>query len=377
MVETMQISSNSRTLVQQRPLQSPEGEIAQHLIAASQLDERVTEQLQTDITAFPAPWLRRFQQEDVTVAVLKDNQTLADTPILHALTEAQIQELVSQSKPLVQAAVAEVMGPLQAIADPGERAYHQRMAAPELEEKLWHVSNERELGFSLQIGREAQDLKYLGEQCGFDPEFESEEFQRWTEALLALNDGLVHRDGDRITPEQGITVIPYMRYKGKDVRALSLLDYKKVSGLELQQNLGANSPDNRLVMLHESVLPNPSPRTGRHRVVLHELGHMVDWICKDLPETAATHEQKVQELFEMARAKPERFLTDRAEDSPGEMMAEAVEAYLTLPEETSQANFYKPKNHRENLQARFPELYNYVDFLMHLDGPASAQTEAQ
>jgi hypothetical protein len=368
----MQIPVNSqRTLVQQRDTEAPEAKIAGEMIAATQLPDGYVAQLQTDIAAFPTAWLQRFQQEDVSVAVLKNNQTLADTPVLHDLSPAEIDKLVQGTKPLVSAAVAEVMEPIAEIADPGERAYRQRMAADELQSKLFDLSNNKGVGFSVQVGREPVTLQYLGETCGFDPEYDPEPFARWKDALLEVNAGLLQQEGDQVTPTQGFTVIPYVMYKGKNVRAISLPDYQKFTGLQFQNNLGGNYPDNRLVILHESVVPNPSTTTGHHRVALHELGHMLDWICRDLPETRATHEKKVIELFKIAHDRADRsqadpFLTDRAKDSPGEMMAEAVEAYLTLPEPAQDSNFYKAANHREELKVRFPELYNYVDFLMHL-----------
>lgn len=370
----MQISSSNaqRTLVHHRDAESAERKIAGEMIASSQLPDGYVAQLQTDIAAFPTGWLQKFQQEDVSVAVLKNNQTLADTPVLHDLTPAEIDELVQGTKPLVAAAVAEVMDPIGQISDPGERAYRQRMAADELQVKLFDLSNHNGVGFSVQVGREPMTLQYLGETCGFDPEYDPEPYGRWKDALLEVNAGMLRQEGDQVTPTQGFTVIPYVMYKGKNVRAISLPDYQKFTGLQFQNNLGGNYPENRLVILHESVVPNPSPSTGRHRVALHELGHMVDWICRDLPETRATHEERVVELFnqavDVARAgtAPSPFLTDRAKDSPGEMMAEAVEAYLTLPEPAGDSNFYKPGNHREELKQRFPDLYNYVDFLMHL-----------
>jgi hypothetical protein len=353
----MEISS--RSLVQSRPLNSPEAALAKSMIEASRLPDGYEAQLQTDMTAFPKRWLERFKENDVSVAVLKDDQTLADTPILHALEEAQIAEIVSQGKPLVDKAVAETLGTLRGQPD---EEYQKYQAAGPLQEKLHELSNNTNLGFTAEIGRDPLDLRYLGEKMGFDPEYDPESFERWKTAFTDMNSSLGQVQEGVFKPQDGIYVIPYLMYRGKTARALSLPSYQQFKGLDFQNNLGANFPENRLVILHESVVPNPSSRAGKHRVALHELGHMVDWICKELPQTRDTHEQKVNELYEIGMER-KSLITDRARDSAGEMMAEAVEAYLTTEEP---GNFYKPENHRENLQKSFPELYNYVDYLINL-----------
>ena len=353
----MQISSQS--LVRSRPLNSPEGELAKSLIEASRLPDGYEAQLQTDLTAFPKPWLERFRANDVSVAVLKDDQTLADTPIMRALKEEDINKIVSQGKPLIDKAVEETFGPLRGQPD---EDYLKYTTASELQEKLHEISNRTELGFTAEISREALDLQYVGARMGFDAEHDPESFDRWKSAFLDINANLGEHKGDQFQPKDGLYVVPYLMYRGKTARALSLPSYQQFKGLDFQNNLGGNYPENRLVILHESVVPNPSPRTGNHRVALHELGHMIDWLCKELPETRDTHEQKVSELYQLGQQR-NAFITDRARESSGEMMAEAVEAYLTT-EQTG--NFYKPENHRENLQQNFPELFHYVDYLINL-----------
>lgn len=353
----MEIST--RSLVQSRPLNSPEATLAREMIEASRLPDGFEAQLQTDMTAFPKRWLERFKENDVSVAVLKDDQTLADTPILHSLEESQIAEIVSRGKPLVEKAIEEVFGPLRGQPD---EDYQKYQATGILQEKIHDLSNQTELGFTAEVGRDALDLRYLGEKMGFDPEYDAEGFERWKNAFTDMNEKLGQVDNGLFKAQDGVYVVPYLMYRGKTARALSLPNYQAVTGLQFQNNLGANYPENRLVILHDSVVPNPSPRSGNHRVALHELGHMVDWICKELPETKDTHEQKVNELYQLGMER-KSLITDRARDSAGEMMAEAVEAYLTVEEP---GNFYKPENYRENLQKSFPELYNYVDYLINL-----------
>lgn len=353
----MEIST--RSLVQSRPLNSPEAALAKDLIEASRLPDGFEAQLQTDMTAFPKRWLERFKENDVSVAVLKDDQTLADTPLLHALGEAEISDIVTQGKPLVEKAVAEVIGPLRGQPD---EDYLKYQAAGELKEKLHEISNQTNLGFTAEVSRDPVDLRFLGEKMGFDPEYDPESFERWKTAFTDFNANLGKVQDGVFQPQDGLYVVPYLMYRGKTARALSLPSYQEFKGLDFQNNLGANLPENRLVILHHSVVPNPSPRAGKHRVALHELGHMMDWICKELPETKDTHEQKVNELYQIGMER-KSLITDRARDSAGEMMAEAVEAYLTTEEP---GNFYKPENHRENLQKSYPELYNYVDYLINL-----------
>lgn len=147
----MEIST--RSLVQSRPLNSPEAALAKEMIEASRLPDGYEAQLQTDMTAFPKRWLERFKENDVSVAVLKDDQTLADTPILHALEEAQIAEIVGLGKPLIDQAVTELFGPLRGQPD---EDYQKYQAAGELQEKLHDLSNQTNLGFTAEIGRESR-----------------------------------------------------------------------------------------------------------------------------------------------------------------------------------------------------------------------------
>lgn len=357
----MEISKQS--LVRSRPLDSPEGQLAKKLIRAHRLDDSYVAQLQTDITAFPKPWLERFEERYLAVAVLKDDQTLADTPVLLALQPEDIDEIAPKARPQIHQAIEELFGPLRGKPD---EDYLKYQASGELQDRLHQIANQ-ELGFAVAVGREEQSLEYLAETLGFEPSEDPESFQRWSQSFLDINQDLVEHTQGTIKPKDGVYVIPYVMYRGKPVRAMRLPSYQAIKGLDFQNNLGANYPENNLVILHESVVPNPSPRAGKHRVVLHELGHALDWICKDLPETRESHENRVQQLYQLAQQKEAQgqapFLTDRARDSSGEMMAEAVEAYLTVEEPS---NHYKPENYRENLQKNFPELYQYVDYLINL-----------
>lgn len=370
----MKVQPHTQSLVGYRSSDTPEGKIASKMIAATDLREQDVAQLQTDITAFPTNWLKRFQERYVAVAVLKDNQSLADTPYLIPLKAEGIEEIVQRTGPLVQSALQEVMGPILAIEDPGEREYMLRMSSDSLQETLHATSSKELLGFALELGRDEQNLVHLAEKHGFDPEYDPESYQTWKSAFLQVNQTLVEQEGDLIRPKYGFSVLPYVMHRGKPVRALTLPDLKAITGLQFQNHHGANYPENRLVILHESVVANPSPVMGHHRVALHELGHMVDWICKELPQTKDSHETRVSQLYTIARQRhdpkaPEQspFLTPRAADSPGEMMAEAVEAYLTRPEQSAAGSRYKSENHRENLALRFPELNEYVEYLMHLE----------
>lgn len=362
----MQVQPHTRSLIRQ-PNASSES-LASSLIRATDVREQDLVQLRTDLSALPEPWLRRFSEKHVAVAVLKDNQTLADTPVLLALDQEAIQELKERSASCIHEALGSQLAELQAIEDPGERAYALRLAGPEFEEKLQQVSEEEGLGFGLELGREAVDLSYLAQKHGFDPEYEPEAFSTWSEVFKAVNADLMEDS----RPRYGFVVIPYVQHRGKPVRTLSLPSYQSITGLQFQNNLGGAYPQNHLVVLHESVVPNPSPKAGRHRVSLHEMGHLLDHFCRDLEATRDTHERKVSQLFHIGHQRQQEstpdsgpFLTSRAADSPGEMMAEAVEAYLTVAE-PGENNFYKSENHRDNLAQRFPELYEYVDHLMQL-----------
>lgn len=357
------------SLVRCSPPGSPERKLARSMIEATQVAPELLDQLESDLTAFGPAWLQRFKQQEVSVAVLKSNQSLADTPLLRSLTAGDIETLVAQGKPLVEAARHEIMDPLSGIADPGERAYMEQGAAFEVADRLHAESNQSELGFTVKVGREPAPLDFLAESHGLDPQRDPEGAARWQSALLQLNGEGLSRQGDTVTPTQGWTVIPYVHHGGRPVRALTLPSLQSMTGQQFVNNLGGNYPENRLVIVHESTLPAVNNMvTGHHRVPLHELGHMMDWICRELPETRDTHEQKVESLFALGQQRAasgqEPFLTERADDSSGEMMAEATEAYLTVAEAPGGSNFYKADNHREALKERFPELHDYIGYLI-------------
>src|SRR5690606_23355762 len=116
--------------------------------------------------------------------------------------------------PLVQSALQEVMGPILAIEDPGEREYMLRMSSDSLQETLHATSSKELLGFALELGRDEQNLVHLAEKHGFDPEYDPEGYQTWKSAFSQVNQGLVEQEGDLIRPKYGFSVLPYVMHRG-------------------------------------------------------------------------------------------------------------------------------------------------------------------
>lgn len=355
------------TLVSSQPLDSEAGQIARGLVRATGIAPDQIDQVAHDLTAFPINWLKRFQEENVAVVVMKSDQNLADTPLWPTFTKSACEEMLTTAAPLVHKTVSDFMATFDDIKEPEEKAYHVRMAGDDLKEKFDTLSNDAGLGFSVKMTREPKNYEVLAAEHGVDTSDE-EKLSDWKSAFQRLNDSLIEKDPDNAVPKHGFYLIPYEYYKDKPFRSLSLASLKSITGMELSLHDGANYPENHFITIHENVVPDPSPHMGHHRVVLHESGHMVDWITKDLPGVGPGHEKKVLELFEKAHKSDPgdgQFLSARAKDSAGEFFADAVEAYLTLPVDDGK-DHYKAENNRIEMQKRNPELFNYIDWIMKL-----------
>jgi hypothetical protein len=318
------------------------------------------------LTAFPLNWLKRFEEKHVAAVVMNSTQNLADVPLWPAFTPDRCEEMLTQAAPLVDKTVKEFVAQFADIADPEYRAYQVRMAGDQLKENFENLSKSESLGFSVKLSREPRTLEYLAAEHGVDTK-DADKLAHWSDAFLRLNAPVVEKgeqDGT-VAPVHGFYLVPYEMYKGKPLLPISLADLKSIKGIDLSTRDGANYPENHFFIIHESVAPDPSPHMGHHRVALHESGHMVDWLTKEIPGVGPDHEKKVLELYHLAQAEPSRFLTDRMKDSPGEFFADGVEAYLTLPVADGQ-DHYKADNNRLELEKRNPELFHHIEWVMSL-----------
>ncbi|MCA9794509.1 MAG: hypothetical protein KC910_22025 [Candidatus Eremiobacteraeota bacterium] len=325
-------------------------ELAQSLLVESGLTAEAKSQLVTDLSAVPEAWLERLKQADLDVVVMSSEQTLADTGMLLAYQPEELEAGVDKARPLIQQAIHQAAPDLDS-ADPGDAAYQRHWAAKEMAENLAGELVGAGLGFLVRQTSDPISLQFLAEEAGV----EGDEQQRFEQLTRELNQDLVQFDGQQIEPEWGIVLVPYHQRHGQRVSPVNKASLETQKGFELFASKGAHIWENKLIMLHDSVVADPSLTAGHHRVALHELGHAIDHLAEELyPD----HRQKMDALYQ-DDLKNANFLTARAADNAGEYLAEAVEAYLTNPGEG-----YKAENHHEALKAHNPRLFAYVDDLL-------------
>ncbi len=343
------VSGVSPTLRQSLPTQfTARGfALADRLLEESDLNSAQQERIVEDMAVLPEAWLERLTAEDVSVVVLGSHQTLADTSLLKTYTPDQLQQEADQALEVIATCRNEVESNLE---DP-DSAYQRHWASQELAENLAAALGGQGLGFWVRPTRGSVDWDHLQAEAGVE-EQEAETFRALTEKL---NGALTQVDQTTIQADWGLVVVPYHCRQGKRVSPVNQASLAEIRGAELLANKGAHIWPNRLVMIHETALPDPSPTAGSHRVVIHELGHAIDHICDQLyPDHRETIDKFYREDLEHA----DRFLTRRMRDNPREYFAEAVEAYFTEPSEG-----YKGENHYLALQQRNPRLYGYLDEL--------------
>jgi hypothetical protein len=370
MAESAAINFNQRaTLYSCKPLSSPEADVARRLVKATDLEKEVVDTVVSDLTAIPPNWLKRFKEENVGVVVMKTGQTLADVPLWPEFTTEASDAMIPKCRPAVEHILQTYLGDAANETDPGARGYYLKMAAPEIKKALEEVSEKEQLGFAVHPQSSSVGWSELAATNGIDPE--GPRFDHWKHSVETLNQGLVESSPEALTPNAGVVLMPYVGYRGKHFAALTLPSLKSFGGNDLNVHDGANFPENRFLALSDQVAKDPASITGHHRVVLHESGHMIDWITRDMPGIGAEHKQTVESLYAKSmkadKAATDKstspILSDRAKDSPGEFFADGVEAFLTLPRED---DYVKGDNNRIELEARNPEFFHYLEHVFSL-----------
>ncbi|MGE0494719.1 MAG: hypothetical protein AB7S38_36250 [Vulcanimicrobiota bacterium] len=325
-------------------------ELAQSLLIESGLATEAKAQLIEDLAAVPEPWLERLSQADVDVVVLASEQTLADTGMLLKYEPEELRAGVEKARPLIRQAIEQAAPDLE-TADPGYAAYLRHWAAREMAENLSGSLVGAGLGFLVRQTSDPVSWQFLAEEAGV----EGEERDRFEQLTRELNGDLVKFEGDQLQPEWGVVLVPYHLRQGQRVSPVNKASLETQKGFELFASKGAHIWENKLIMLHDSVVADPSLTAGNHRVALHEIGHAIDHLAEEL---YPAHRPTMDALYQ-ADLKNSNFLTSRAADNPGEYLAEAVEAYLTQP-----GQGYKAENHHDALKQHNPELFAYVDELL-------------
>ena len=319
---------------------------AEKMLVAPDLDSFTHDTLVQDLSRFPEPWLNFLQDYGVQVVALKDGQTLADSPAIAREAVVGLEEWV----PRVQATLSQALAAL-AEGDVGGRF--------SLAENLQDWLDGQECPFRAATHDGPVDLLKLAEQRQVAPAYREE----WVSSLRQLNLPWSEQRDDGFVTRNGVFLLPPIP------TAFGLLGDKQYQAAvsttaeHISESLGLNQGPEQRVLLHPRFLAPDAPEIGEYRVAVHELGHALDYALEGLPGDTGfgkQHAAKVLACFEQAT----RFTSDRADDSPREYFAEAVEAYLTPP---ARGFDFRPDNHQAELRLRDPEMAAYLDRVFHTD----------
>jgi hypothetical protein len=363
-------------------------ELAESMLRGKTLSKDFREAAVEQLATIPEPWLERLSEENMAYVGLAYGETLADTELLRGYSAEKLKSEAEAAKPLRAEIEAEVDREIASLKkdDPEgtQAAFAEYGRADVLAEKLGAKFEQSGIGFQVRVQRGPTPLEYLHNEFNVadDPDHEylypdgSNEEGRETrifESLLtSLNGEGVLKDG-MVDPGSDVLVVPYKMKGDKRISPVSEKSFAAITGQQMDNNHGMNAWPNRLIVVDDQVVDIPSRKMGYHSVLLHESGHAIDYAAESIPEF---HHRETMDKFYQADLKKYQegtnpFLTARAMDSVREYFAEAVEAYLTKELPDSPGNFYKQENNHQQLQARNPELFAYVDKLMRWTGAAT------
>ncbi len=358
-----------------------ERRILNQIIQVPNLAASAQQVLKRDLAAFPVPLLKLLAADDLLVVGLRAGQTLADTPRLVTVQPDVYHGHVEQAHRLLEQSMQRQGDEKQKRIDERVQAGEPRDYVEAMENHWWAKCLQDDLskqlvdagiGFAVEMQKEPFSI----DQLAASRNVEKEELDNWKTTFHALNEKLVTTDNDQATPGQGIILIPYAYYRGRAVSEVTLKQALDFKAQRAKDAMGIHNSEERMITLYEDYLFDPAPEAGHHRVAIHETGHALDHALErvtNVPGLGAEHRARVDAFYQrdkqaLKEKGVDHFTSDRAKDSVREYFAEAVEAYLTVDMQDGQ-EFYKPHNNREQLQKRNPELFQYVDWIFHMEGP--------
>lgn len=343
-------------------------------IESQGLRDAAIEQLAT----IPEPWLEKLADENLAYVALAGDETLADTNILWSYSPEELKKKARQAQPLVAEVSAEIDAETAKLS-PDEAAFAEIGRATELAERLAVKFDSQGIGFFPRVQRGETPLEYIHNEFNIvdDPYHEyvspeqPKESEIFNNLLTSVNGEGVIKDGV-VDPENDVLIVPYKMKKDKRVSPVTEKSLSAITGQQMDNNHGLNAWPARLIVVDDQVVELPSRKMGFHSVLLHESGHAIDYAAEGIKEF--DHRATVDRMYAQDVKKYQTgenvFLTARAMDNEREYFAEAVEAYLTKPVD-SPGNFYKQENNHDELKAKNPELYAYVDKLMQWNGDSA------
>ena len=303
------------------------------------------DQVQEDLLAFPEPVLDVMNDYGIRVAVLDHGETLADSPALRHLTEAEYAQERQLAKAMVKKGLSEYRG--RNLMDFAEK----------------HTRELRKAGLEFHYGASYRDL--TEQEIAASQGISESDFGAWSKAYRELNDDM----------PPGLHLLPHVYHEGKPIPENRLRSARETTAEYVEGSLGLNRADDRLVLVHKKFTPDKAPEVGNYRLVIHEMGHALDHLLDrltGLPGFGTLHRATVDQMYEADLAKAENssvedvFTTTRSSENVREYFAEAVEAYLTYPKDDG-GDFFREANSNPGLRAKNPELYNYVGTIMSTD----------
>lgn len=327
-------------------------------------------QTEEDLALFPQPVLDLLSRYGTRVAILKDGQTLADSEALRTLSSVEVANEARTANEVV------VKGVNDAFSK-GVESYEQLETAGDT---ITRQLRDQGIDNHLAIALSPFSLDDLAEAR----KIPSEKVEDWKTAFSLLNQGLVAIDGGQAQARFGLLILPHTYHHGQAIPESRLRNAGEVTAHFVEQSLGLNRSDDRLVLLHEKFLASPAADLGNYRLAVHEMGHALDHVLEHLvnvPGFGVLHRQTVDALYESDLARVESgadkesvFTSDRADDDVREYFAEAVEAYLT-PENPDGNDTFRASNSRQGLATRNPQLYAYIEKVMTTEFGPEARAE--
>jgi len=294
--------------------------------------------VESDLDSFPAPVLDLLDSYGMKVAVLDNGQTLADSPALRHLTEREYKEERSKANAITRQALAQ----------------NDSSNLLEFAQSTTRELRKAGLDFHFGLSQRQPTLATIAQR----QKIPAEHLEDWTQAFAELNQGL----------PAGLFLLPHIYDDGKPIPENRLRSARETTADYVEASLGLNRAEDRLVLVHKKFTAEKAEEVGNYRLVIHEMGHALDHVLDNMtaiPGFGALHRQTVDALDEADLKKAESagveetFTTDRASENVREYFAEAVEAYLTFPNDNG-GDIFRSENSNPGLAAKNPALYNYM-----------------